>query len=312
LTVGLAARGNDGSIFCAADRMMTVGDIEMESPTSKIAVITSSIVILPSDDDAAFHTEIILDVYSTATARITSEPTRWWRVQEIVDLYIQHREDHKSRRSERDILKPLGLDRLSFLAHQHTMDAKLVRQITVDLINYRIPALSVIIAGNDPSGSHIYVVDTNENNNVETGCYTSIGYAAIGAGGRHARAHFLTAGQSWLSPMAETLWNTYLAKKRSEVAPGVGEETDVYMIGPQLGTTVVLNKTVSDKLEEVYKRTKEQEEKARQDASKEMTKYVQELEKVAAEQSKQQAVPSPESAAKESAKPGSGDAAKEG
>jgi hypothetical protein len=296
LTVGIAARCDEGAIFVAADRMVTVGDMEMEHPVAKVLIVTQSILICPSDDDAAFHFEILLDVHAEIKQRVATDPQKWITVREVVDLYIETRQTHKLRRAERDILKPLGLDLLSYQFQQQNMDSELVRQIAVDLINYKIPNLSAVIAGIDPSGCHIYVVDTNSNNHVDTGNYGSIGYAAIGAGARHASAHFLTSGHAWYTPLPEALWNTYLAKKRAEVAPGVGETTDLYMIGPSLGADVTyLNQMVHGQLKAAYEKTKDQEEKARKAAAGEITAYVKELAQ-AAEQPKAQIVPPPERA----------------
>ena len=152
-----------------------------------------------------------------------------------------------------------------------------MRQIAVDLVNYRVPNMSIIVAGIDPTGPHIFIVDTNQNNNVDTGRYDFIGYATIGGGARHANAHFLTAGHAWYTPLPEALWNTYLAKKRAEVAPGVGETTDLYMIGPGLGSTLYLNEMVHGQLKAAYEKTKKQEEAARHTAAKEITAYVERL-----------------------------------
>jgi ATP-dependent protease HslVU (ClpYQ) peptidase subunit len=204
MTVCIAARCGEGAIFVAADRLVTVGDMEMEHPVEKVMNLPQSIMILPSDDDAAFHAQILLDVYTTAKQRVEADPKRRLTVQEILDLYIETRQAHKMRRAERDILKPLGLYQSNYLAQQKSLDPDLVKQIAVDLINYKIPHLTVIVVVIDPTGSHIFIADTQ---------YDSIGYAAIGAGGRHANAQFLMAGHTWHTPLPEALWNTYLAKK---------------------------------------------------------------------------------------------------
>jgi hypothetical protein len=175
-----------------------------------------------------------------------------------------------------------------------TMEPGLVARISEDMVSYKLPSLSVIIAGLDPTGSHIYEVHDGE-----SGCYDAIGYAAIGAGARHARAHFMMSGQSVSTSIAETLWATYLAKKRSEVAPGVGNATDIAMLGPRLGFSVMLsaNPSINNQLEAVYKKTKRMEENARKNASKEMVDYVERFGREAA-QITTQAVP-PETIPKE-------------
>src|ERR1700730_8668691 len=184
-------------IFCASDRMLTIGDMEMESETPKIHTATQSIVFMTSDDDAAFHAEILADVFSVVAQRVRSDPHNWWTLREAVDLYVTTREAHKRRRAERYILEPLGLNRATYVDRNKELDPDLAKQIAIDLVNFGVPNLAVIVAGIDPSGAHIYASHTNERNEIETGCYDAIGYAAIGAGARHATAEFLKAGQSW-------------------------------------------------------------------------------------------------------------------
>jgi hypothetical protein len=302
MTVCIAARSNDGAVICAADRMVTVGDMEMESPVPKIVMLTRSIALMSSDDDAAFHNEIIVSVYETVSARAHTTPDKWWTIKEVVDLYVETLVARKNARAERDILRPLGLDHLTYNMQQSTLDPDLVKQIAVDLVNYKIPYLSAIITGVDPSGSHIRVIHTATNGNIETGSHTSIGYAAIGAGARHANAELLTAEQSWKTDLPKTLWNTYLAKKRAQVAPGVGETTDVYMIGPGLGFSLDLNDDVKNKLEAVYKETRKREEQARHDAAEDMTSYVKKLAE-SAQQPQVQTAPTALAPGGESAQP---------
>jgi hypothetical protein len=286
LTVCIAARASDSSIFCAADRMVTVGDIEMESPASKIFMLTNAIVVMPSDEDAALHTQILNDTHRAASEAIASNPTRWPLVSEVVEMYIAARNSMRVKLAERTFLTPLGLTHDTFHDKMFFLEASLVARIAEDLVNYKLPRLSVIIAGQDPLGSHIYEIHDGE-----SGCFNTIGYAAIGAGARHARAHFMLAGQSGGMSPTETLWNTYMAKKRSEVAPGVGEQTNIGMIGPQLGTSTTFsdpaNPILTDKLESVYEKTKRMEERARKNAAKEMVEYVNRLEQ---ERKAQQAI----------------------
>ena len=55
VTVCIAARCKEGMIFCAADRMVTTGDLELEQATPKIIQLTTSICLMMSDDDATLH-----------------------------------------------------------------------------------------------------------------------------------------------------------------------------------------------------------------------------------------------------------------
>jgi hypothetical protein len=71
-------------------------------------------------------------------------------------------------------------------------------------------------------------------------CNDGIGFAAIGIGARHAESQIMLNKHSWNSPSVDSALLGYIAKKRSEVAPGVGEGTDVFTIGPVVGSLVIL------------------------------------------------------------------------
>ena len=230
MTVCIAAKCMDGTnpfIFCLSDRMVTAGDIQFQPPAPKVIAVTSSIVVMTSDEDAALHAEILQDIAFDIHARVSKAPDQWLDVEIVGELYLKHRGEAKRRRAERDILFPLGLTSESFVAQQQSMADSFIRQVSADLVNYQLPRMSVIICGVDTKGHHIYVVHDND-----MGCYDAIGFASIGIGARHANSQFMFQGHTPASPMAETMLLAYVAKKRAEVAPGVGIETDIFFFGP--------------------------------------------------------------------------------
>jgi len=282
-------------IFCASDRTITTTDMEMESPVTKIYPITSSIVALPSDEDAALHEEILIDLQFAIHDRLARDPTNWLFVREVVDEYIARFHQAKKKRAEQTILLPLGLTHDAFLQLQGTMEPTLVGRISEDLVRYALPKMSALIVGIDTNGAHIYEIHEGD-----SGCFNTIGYAAIGAGARHAKAHFMLSGQASTTSSAETVWATYLAKKRSEVAPGVGKTTDMFMLGPRLGYSTWLNEPTMSQLHKVYEQTINHEQEARKLASKEMSEYVERISKgtSAADQEKLPAEPAPKDTSK--------------
>ncbi len=77
----------------------------------------------------------------------------------------------------------------------------------------------------------------------------------------------------------------YSAKKRAEVAPGVGEVTDMFIAGwgnPAVTTIAVPH---LEKLQEIYERQQAQTSAAIRDATEMATQYVDEIAKAAAAQS---------------------------
>src|SRR5271165_504635 len=79
---------------------------------------------------------------------------------------------------------------------------------------------------------------------------------------------------SWRSALADTALLTYMAKKRSEIAPGVGEGTDMFTAGPGLGTCEIIGTDVAERLERIYRRMKKRDDRIQRDAQKEVNDYV--------------------------------------
>jgi hypothetical protein len=285
VTVCIAALCGDGAVFGIADRMLTSGDIQFEPMSPhKLLPLTKSIVAMAAGD-AAFNAQILQDVAQEVQLRIQEAPDEWLIVRDVAEMYVRHRNEEKLKRAEAALLAPLGLTRDSFLAKQQFMERSIVERVTESMITFDVPVTEVIFMGSDPSGLHIYVV-----NGGEISCNDSIGFAAIGSGARHAESEFMLGRHSWNSPLPETLLRVYAAKKRAEIAPGVGEESDMVMVQRQLGSFDLVHEDVVAKLEEQFRRTEEEIERVRNGARLEMQEYVKQI--VQAQPAQSQAVTS--------------------
>ena len=280
MTVCIAALSEDGMIWCAADRMVTGQDVEFEPLMPKIIKITTSILIMTSGD-SAFHSEIYQGVSSVVKDRIEKEPDNWWNVKDVANLYVKYYNFIKSSRAEATILAPFGLNHDTFVARQQQMSDGFVTNISKEILNFEVPYVSTIVAGIDDTGAHIYTVRKEI-----VDCNDAVGFASIGIGSRHAESQFMFARHSRLSPSVETLLLTFFAKKRAEVAPGVGTDTDMYMIGPRLGNAVIISKEVLKSLEDIYKKNVVKEKSIQKETQKEMAQYVEGLSKAEAEKQK--------------------------
>jgi hypothetical protein len=227
--------------------------------------------------------EILQDVGRDVMARVQAEPGNWWKLKDVADLYSKFYSEAKRRRSERAILVPLGLDHNTYIARQSEMSESLTRQLATELINFSIPKVEAIITGVDADGTHIYIVE-----NGDVHCLDAVGFAAIGIGRWHANSQFMFAQHDRLKPYPETLLLSYAAKKRAEVSPGVGEGTDMFTIGPGLGSYIKIFPHVVDELEKMYRATREREREASVKAYNEVNQYVQNL--IAAATPKEQEV----------------------
>ena len=273
MTVCIAARcggADDPFIIGASDRMLTAGDVEFEpeQPFLKMGGVTSSIAVMVAGD-SALQTELVQKVRAEVDRRIAAEPKTWLMVEDVARLYSHYYAEARLRRSEFRYLAPLGLDRNSFIARQQQMDPGLVQSVATELVNVEMPGVSTIFAGSDPSGLHIYVVREGE-----VSCEDGVAFAAIGIGAGHANSQFMLARHGWGKPFAATLLLTYSAKKRSEIAPGVGAGTDMFTVTARLGSLSDIGDHVMRELQTMYEKMVTDERKAFAKAQERADKYV--------------------------------------
>jgi 20S proteasome alpha/beta subunit len=274
LTVCIAATCENGTVVVgAADRMLTSGDIEFEPVQTKIINLTSSIVALISGD-ASFQVEVLYKVRDEVEARVKAQPTTWLRVEEVAQIYIKHWSSIRRNRAETQVLTPLGLDSGSFISGQQLMSPQLVDKLAAELLNYEVPDATTIFAGVDDIGAHVYTTRGGR-----MSCDDAAGFSAIGAGAWHADSQLMFGGHTKFTTFADTLLLTYSAKKRSEVAPGVGSATDMFYIGPQLGSYVFVGQHVLTRLETIYQEEQKRQARARQKSKEKTYEYIAELSK---------------------------------
>lgn len=248
-----------GMIVGASDRLVTAGDIQAEPLQTKIYQLTSSIAIMVSGDNL-LNDEILKRVTADTVARIAADPEDWIGVEEVADLYRKYYQDAFLKRVENDLLAPLNLDRDTWITQQRLLKKSLVHSLAKDILNFEPSpeGVEVIVAGVDTSGAHLYVVGGSD-----VSCWDSSGYAAIGKGYWHAQSQMMFAGHTSARPAPEVVLDVYFAKKRAEVAPNVGKYTDMFTIGPALGTFLRAKKDFVDLLDGIYEATKDREHQVR-------------------------------------------------
>jgi hypothetical protein len=251
--------------------MITWGDMQFQPPTPKLVILTSSIAAMTSGD-AALLREISTGVQAEVQAAILADPNNWLNVFDVAQMFVRHRNEAKLRRAEASLLGPLGLNRWAFLHGQHGLAADLARTIATDMVQFPLPPTGFLITGVDTTGAHIYTV-----NDGALSCNDAMAFAAIGIGSRHAESHFMLAQHGCHRTLSETLLQIHVAKKRAEIAPGVGTDTDLFSIGPVLGTFSVLHESVTQRLDTEYEQLVDEERAARDAAKLRVDQYVDDL-----------------------------------
>jgi hypothetical protein len=283
VTVCVAALCDQHVVVAASDRMLTSADVQFEPFQTKVMPLSNSIAAMYAGD-AFLQSEIMQLVYEEVGRRIVANPTTWVRVQDVAELYSQYYCELRLRMAEKEILVPLGLTNQTFVSKQKQMDSALVRQLATEMQNFTTPAVEAIFAGIDSSGTHIYVA-----NNERVTCRDFAGFAAIGVGAWHANSQLMFAGHTKWKPFPETLFLVYNAKKRAEVAPGVGSATDMFMVGPAPGSYTPIDTPHINRLDNIYYDRQKAEQLANMESIQRTTQYVEEI--INAATAKEQAAP---------------------
>ena len=281
MTVCIAAICDNSVVVGMSDRMLTWGDIQFQPSTSKIWVLTNSIVMM-SAGDVGLQTDIYLAVRRYIAERLEAEPTRWLQVREVAEQYRAAYFNIKNQRAEKAILGSMGLTRETFIANQRTMDPGLVSSLASELISFRMADIAAIIAGNSPGESgnpdaavpHIFAID-----NGDIMCADKVGFACVGVGAWHANSAMMLLGHTASTPAPKGVLNIFFAKKRAEIAPGVGSETDTFMVINRLGSHAELKDEIKDRLIEIYKMNSARNARALKKAEESLNAYLEETTK---------------------------------
>jgi hypothetical protein len=222
------------AIVTASDRMYSdegLG-IEYEGSRSKVLHLDNHRIILVSGD---------LSINSRALTAIVA-----WRQEntdadttQIANAYGQIIAALSFEKAAKIVLNPLGIftDKLSsdeFGLKKYGLPDALAINLAEQLQAASLD-IEAIIAGVDADRSAaLYRIDGK-------GCvwlHNDIGFVSIGNGGIHSSAYFMQMPYDHNVMFAGSMISTFFAKKRSEVAPGVGTTTDMLFINA-FGTTLV-------------------------------------------------------------------------
>ncbi|HTB62254.1 MAG TPA: hypothetical protein VK737_01590 [Opitutales bacterium] len=265
MTICIAAIAANTEIYCACDRMITSGDVEFEPDipfmgNTKILRLTTGIIALTAGS-SSLHAKIHQEAFESIGAQIKSAPNSWIKVREVANLWVDIYNKIRNQNIENGILKPLGLDHKTFILQQKNLDRDFIEKIHQQIGVYEMPIISAIITGVDDIGPHIYVVENGSSNGSEIllRCYDAIGFAAIGSGARHAETVFMSSGHHRFASSGMTSFLCYRAKKLSEIAPGVGQGTDMFAMGPGLGVSEYIPREIVEHFSVILKQRTESE-----------------------------------------------------
>jgi hypothetical protein len=228
VTICIAALAEKGqACIVAADREITVSmplNIAFEHHERKIEAISKSCAVM-SSGNALIAEEVITRTRRAITGAGDEDMHRAATI--LRDTYMQvHIE-----RAEQLILRPRGLTLQEFRDFgAQKIPLPIYQQIDNLFWNFMLQT-EFIIAGVDTTGGHIGWVHYHGVQGAGwLESFDKLAYHAIGTGGSHAGILLSLTGQHRELSTAETVWNIYMAKVNAEVAPGVGEFTDMAIV----------------------------------------------------------------------------------
>jgi hypothetical protein len=233
MTICIAALSDDGrSCVVAADRELTVGfpmNIAFEHHERKIEPLSPKCLVLSAGN--ALIAEAVVGRGQGAIAG--PGDADFHRMATILrDTYMSvHME-----RAEQLILRPRGLTLQEFKdTGVQKIPLPIYQQIDQLFFNFTLNT-EFLMAGVDNTGAHIGWVHYH---GLQGGgwleSFDKLGYQAIGSGGSHAAILLSISGQHRSLSLAETVYTVHRAKVNAEIAPGVGDSTDMAVI-TQAGT----------------------------------------------------------------------------
>lgn len=225
------------AVLAVSDRMLTFGGtFEYEPPQLKVGTLRQRASVLVAGDFAV-HSEALQRAHQHLIAHPTDD------LRDLANLYGSFVQGYRLRQAAHRVLSPLGLTREGLLAGEA---GSLTHELAAQMQNHSID-VQAIVAGHDATGAHLYHVDADG----FASCHDDAGFLAIGLGAPYASSQFMSAQYTNRWPFLPALLLSYSAKKRAEVAPGVGIATDMHVITRDDISPVY--PPLFEKLEEIYK-----------------------------------------------------------
>jgi len=233
-----ADSGGSKAVVVASDRMVTWANlIEFEHGVPKLTVAPPSAVVFGAGD-ALIANMLIERVVRAGTVHTVTDLANALSTQ-----YAQMRQE----RAEADILVARGLNWGAFYGQHAQLQQPIVMMIDQSLVQYNL-GVELLAAGVDDSGAHLFTV---HNPGGKVNRHDVINFAAIGSGTLHALQSMIGFEHTAKDDLKETVFRVYASKRRAEVAPGVGKDTDLLIV--RAGQVDAVSDAVLKELEELYR-----------------------------------------------------------
>ena len=243
MTVCIAAIGTkDGKeyVVAASDKMLTNSLIggSFEHPTQKYKIINGKHIAMLAGNPLLF-TELVSEsaLPKSSLKKIANDIKSSMKAKRLSHI-------------EEEILGPFSLEKgVIGKVLEGEVPNRFMDSILDSIAKYRLDTLITLAGLENGKGQVLLISETGVHD------FTEIGFNTIGSGDVEATNTLLFQQQHRGTPLMETIYNVYKAKKNAEVADGVGKLTDIIVIGANEIKEIdeekikILNKVYEDALE---------------------------------------------------------------
>ncbi|MGB3305506.1 MAG: hypothetical protein WBA63_04915 [Thermomicrobiales bacterium] len=195
------------------------GLIEFEHEVSKSTPINDHAIALQAGDAVAASA-----ILKRATGAQTMDDES---ITAFSELVAQQYNLYRLGLVDEHIFKPRGLSSTQFYSgQQQAFQPQLAAQLDHQASTFQL-GVQLIVAGVDQDGAHIHGIDPPAGLYME---YEAIGFHAIGSGAIHALQSLIELKQAPTRSLVDSVTNVVISKRRAEVAPGVGHDSDIFVV----------------------------------------------------------------------------------
>ncbi len=148
------------------------------------------------------------------------------KLPQMIEILSKNYRATRKKRIETEILSKYGFQSFDdYHSKQKQLADTVLECIEGELQNYELD-LGIIFGGIDIDGAQIYVIE-------DPGTpisHTEVGFCCMGSGERHADPVFAFYEYKPSMNIGDVLYISYVAKRRSEMAGGVGKDTDAWVM----------------------------------------------------------------------------------
>jgi len=207
---------NRTKVILVSDRMVTTADNSLAfEHEAKFEMLAANALVLTAG--TIHEPELIADARTEIGGRAS--------IRQAVESLARSYRNVRNKRIEQEILQKYGISSFEdFYNKQRFLHEDTNIHFLRDIGAYQLGS-HLLVGGVDQKAHLYYIADPGAYRS-----YDGLGFCCIGSGDRHAEPVFAFYGFKPSLPVSEVLQIAYEAKKRAEMAGGVGRETDAWII----------------------------------------------------------------------------------